>query len=46
MDEEISTKVIDFLDRNNPNKTNKPFFVSYSPAASTSQLCCHQSTWR
>src|SRR5258705_6840990 len=25
VDEEISAKVIDFLDRNNPKKTNKPF---------------------
>ena len=32
MDEEISTKVIDFLDRNDPKKTNKPFFVYYNPA--------------
>jgi arylsulfatase A-like enzyme len=32
VDEEISAKVIDFLDRNDPNKTNKPFFVWYNPA--------------
>jgi arylsulfatase A-like enzyme len=32
VDEEISTKVIDFLDRNDPRKTNKPFFVYYNPA--------------
>jgi arylsulfatase A-like enzyme len=32
VDEEISTRVIDFLDRNNPKKTNKPFFVWYNPA--------------
>ncbi len=32
VDEEISAKVIDFLDRNNPKKTNKPFFVWYNPA--------------
>jgi hypothetical protein len=32
VDEEISTKVIDFLDRNDPKKTNKPFFVWYTPA--------------
>ena len=25
-------KVIDFLDRNDPKKTNKPFFVWYNPA--------------
>ncbi|MGO8657917.1 arylsulfatase, partial [Rhizobium ruizarguesonis] len=27
IDEEISGKVIDFLDRNDPEKTKKPFFV-------------------
>ena len=32
VDEEISAKVIDFLDRNDPAKTNKPFFVWYNPA--------------
>ena len=32
VDEEISAKVIDFLDRNNPRKTGKPFFVWYNPA--------------
>ncbi len=32
VDEEISTKVVDFLDRNDPKKTNKPFFVWYNPA--------------
>ena len=32
VDEEISAKVIDFLDRNNPKKTGKPFFVWYNPA--------------
>lgn len=32
IDEEISAKVIDFLDRNDPAKTNKPFFVYYNPA--------------
>jgi arylsulfatase A-like enzyme len=32
VDEEISTKVTDFLDRNDPKKTNKPFFVWYNPA--------------
>jgi arylsulfatase len=31
-DEQISAKVIDFLDRNDPKKTNKPFFVWYNPA--------------
>lgn len=32
VDEEISAKVIDYLDRNNPEKTGKPFFVWYNPA--------------
>jgi arylsulfatase A-like enzyme len=32
VDEEISAKVIDFLDRNDPSRTNKPFFVWYNPA--------------
>ena len=32
VDEEISAKVIDFLERNDPKKTNKPFFVWYNPA--------------
>ena len=32
VDEEISAKVIDFLDRNDPKQTNKPFFVWYNPA--------------
>jgi len=32
VDEEISDKVVDFLDRNDPKKTNKPFFVWYNPA--------------
>src|SRR6476659_6047951 len=32
VDEEISAKVIDFLDRNDPKKTNKPFFVWYNTA--------------
>src|SRR5262245_2640704 len=32
VDEEISAKAIDFLDRNDPKKTNKPFFVWYNPA--------------
>src|SRR6266700_4476821 len=31
-DEEISSHVIDYLDRNDPKKTNKPFFVWYNPA--------------
>jgi arylsulfatase len=32
VDEEISGKVVDFLDRNDPKKTAKPFFVWYNPA--------------
>ena len=32
VDEEISVKVIDFLDRNDPKKTGKPFFVWYNTA--------------
>lgn len=32
IDEEISAKVIDFLDRQDPRKTGKPFFVWYNPA--------------
>ena len=32
IDEEISAKVVDFLDRNDPKKTGKPFFCYYNPA--------------
>ena len=32
IDEEISSHVIDFLDRNDPKKTGKPFFVFYNTA--------------
>jgi arylsulfatase A-like enzyme len=32
VDEEISAKVIDFLDRNDPETTGKPFFIWYNPA--------------
>ncbi|MAM12932.1 MAG: arylsulfatase [Rhizobiaceae bacterium] len=32
VDEEISAKVVDFLDRKDPEKTGKPFFVWYNPA--------------
>jgi arylsulfatase A-like enzyme len=32
IDEEISSHVVDFLDRNDPKKTGKPFFVWYAPA--------------
>jgi len=32
IDEEISSKVVDFLGRHDPRKTGKPFFVWYNPA--------------
>ena len=32
VDEEISAHVIDWLDRNDPKKTGKPFFCWYNPA--------------
>ena len=32
VDEEISAKVVDWLDRQDPEKTNKPFFCWYNPA--------------
>jgi arylsulfatase len=32
VDEEISAKVIDWLGRNDPDKTGKPFFCWYNPA--------------
>ncbi len=32
VDEEISAKVVDFLGRNDPKTTGKPFFVWYNPA--------------
>jgi len=32
VDEEISGHVVDFLERNDPKKTGKPFFVWYNPA--------------
>lgn len=32
VDEEISAKLIDFLDRNDPEKTKRPFFAWYNPA--------------
>jgi arylsulfatase A-like enzyme len=32
VDEEISAHVIDWLDRNDPKTTNKPFFCYYNPA--------------
>ena len=42
MDEEISAHVIDFLDRNDPKKTGKPFFVWYNPARMHITTCCRQ----
>ena len=32
MDEETRPKVVDLMDRNDPKKTKKPFFVWYNPA--------------
>jgi arylsulfatase len=32
IDEEIASHVIDWLDRNDPKKTSKPFFCYYNPA--------------
>lgn len=32
VDEEISSHVVDWLDRNDPKKTDKPFFCWYNPA--------------
>jgi arylsulfatase A-like enzyme len=32
VDEEISAHVVDWLDRNDPKKTSKPFFCWYNPA--------------
>ena len=43
VDEEFSDKVIDFLDRNDPKKTNKPFFVWYNRRECTSRPCCRQN---
>ena len=46
MDEEISAKVIDFLDRNDPKKTNKPFFVWYNPARMhVTTVLSHEVSW-
>ena len=46
VDEEISAKVIDFLDRNDPKKTNKPFFVWYNPARMhVTTVLSPTSTW-
>jgi arylsulfatase len=39
VDEEISAKVIDFLDRNDPEQTKKPFFIWYNPARMHSAAC-------
>ena len=32
VDEELSAKVVDYLDRHDPKTTNKPFFIWYNPA--------------
>ena len=45
MDEEISAKVVDFLDRNDPKKTNKPFFVWYNPARMHITTVLSENTW-
>ena len=42
VDEEISAKVIDYLDRNDPKKTGKPFFVWYNPARMHIAPCCRE----
>jgi hypothetical protein len=44
VDEEISTRVIDYLDRNDPKKTGKPFFVWYNPARMLSSICFMQAS--
>jgi len=46
VDEEISSKVIDFLDRNDPKKTGKPFFVWYNPARMHITTVLSENTWR
>ena len=45
VDEEISAKVVDFLDRNDPKKTNKPFFVWYNPARMHITTVLSTNTW-
>ena len=42
LEEEVSAKVVDFLDRNDPKKTGKPFFVYYNPCACTSHTMLPQ----
>ena len=42
----ISAKVIDFLDRNDPKKTSKPFFVWYNPARMHVNHGCMRATCR
>jgi hypothetical protein len=39
VDEEISTKVIDYLDRNDPKKPGKPIFIWYNPALMLWSIC-------
>ena len=45
VDEEISSNVIDFLDRNDPKKTGKPFFVWYNPARMHITTVLSQKYW-
>ena len=46
VDEEISSHVIDLLDRNDPKKTNKPFFVWYNPARMhVTTVLSHEVSW-
>jgi len=40
VDEEISAKVVDFLDRNDPRRTSKPFSSGTTRRACTSRPCC------
>ena len=46
VDEEISAKVIDFLDRNDPRRPTSRSSSGTTPRACTSRPCCHRSTWR
>ena len=46
VDEEISAKVVDFLDRNDPRRTNKPFFVWYNPARMHVTTVLSDKYWR
>ena len=46
VDEEISSHVIDWLDRNDPRKTGKPFFCWYNPARMHITTVLSASIWR